>query len=281
MEQCELTEEGVAALVDHYTREAGVRNLERQIGAIIRSTAVKLADGGDDVSEVVSPEHVESALGPHKYRAEGAERQLRPGVATGLAYSPDGGRLMFIEASKMPGKGNVVLTGNMRNVMQESASAAVSYVRSRSRELHLDPEWIKNVDLHLHVPHHGVPKDGPSAGVAMFAAVASLLLDCAVRADVAMTGEISLRGRVLRVEGLTPKLLAAHRAGIREVVIPERNRVDLEDTPDHLRDELTIRLVSSVEDVLPLVLEDPAERANPGYHSTPSGAEPSGTATPP
>jgi ATP-dependent Lon protease len=270
MEHCEFTEEGVAALVDHYTREAGVRTLERQIGAVIRATAVKLADGLE-LTEVVSPEHVETVLGPHKYRSESAEQQLRPGVATGLAYSPDGGRLMFIEASKMPGKGKVVLTGNMRNVMQESATAAVSYVRSKSRELHLDPEWIKNIDLHLHVPHHGVPKDGPSAGVAMFAAVASLLLDCPLRADVAMTGEISLRGRVLRVEGLTPKLLAAHRAGIREVLIPERNRVDLEDTPDHLKDELTIRLVTSVEDVLPLVLEEPSARSSgrTGYASAP------------
>src|SRR5690606_19756090 len=175
LEHLEFTEEGIAAIVDHYTREAGVRNLERQVGAICRSTAVKLAENLDmPLPEVVTPEHVEQVLGPHKHRPEHAETQLKPGVSTGLAFSPDGGRLLFVEASKMPGKGRIHLTGNMRNVMQESATTAVTYVRSKAAQLHLDPEWIKNIDLHLHVPHHGIPKDGPSAGMAMFVAVASL-----------------------------------------------------------------------------------------------------------
>jgi ATP-dependent Lon protease len=262
IEQLEFADEGIAAIVDHYTREAGVRTLERNIGAVCRATAVKLADG-KEAFDVVTPDYIEEVLGPHKYRPENAERDLRPGVSTGLAYSAEGGRLMFIEASLMPGKGKVVLTGNMRNVMQESAAAAVSYVRAKAAALHLDPEWIKNVDLHVHVPHHGVPKDGSSAGVAIFAAVASLLLDSPVRGDVAMTGEISLRGRVLKVDGLSQKLLAAHRAGIREVLIPERNRVDLEDVPDHLRDDLIIRMVGSVEEVLALVLAIPEDRSPP------------------
>jgi len=258
-EHVDFTDAGTAAIVDGYTREAGVRTLERRIEAVIRHTAVKLADG-QTVADVVDPDHVEIVLGVPKYRTEDAERDLRPGVATGLAFSPDGGRLMFIEASTMPGKGKVVLTGNMRNVMQESAATAVSYVRSKARQLHLDHQWIKDTDLHLHVPQHGIPKDGPSAGVAMFAAVASLLHHTSLRSDVAMTGEITLRGRVLRVNGLTPKLLAAHRAGITEVLIPARNRVDLDDVPDHLREELTIHLISTVEEVLPLVMKQPDEQ---------------------
>ncbi len=264
-EHLEFTEAGIFALTDSYSREAGVRELERQIAAVCRATAVKLAAGAqsDEVRDVADPDHVEDVLGPPKYRPELAERTLRPGVATCLAATADGGRLMFVEASKMPGKGQVVLTGNMRNIMQESAFAAVSYVRSKASQLHLDPEWIRNIDLHLHVPHAGIKKDGPSAGVAMFAAVASLMLGAPIRGDVAMTGEISLRGRVLKVDGIAQKLLAAHRAGIRDVLIPERNRVDLEDTPSQLLDELRIRLISSVEEVLPLVLQPPDEPTAP------------------
>lgn len=260
-EHLDFNEAGIACLVDHYTREAGVRDLERQIASVCRATAVKIAAGAqdEDVRDVATPDHVEEVLGAHKYRPEVAETSLRPGVATCLAATSAGGRLLFVEASKMPGKGKLVLTGNMRNIMQESAAAAVSYVRSKADKLHLDPEWIRNIDLHLHIPHAGIKKDGPSAGVAMFAAVASLMLEAPIRGDVAMTGEISLRGRVLKVDGIAQKLLAAHRAGIKDVIIPERNRVDLEDAPPHLIDELRIRLISSVEEVLPLVLKPPDE----------------------
>ena len=236
-----------------------MRELERQVGAVCRATAVKLADG-HDVQEVATPDHIEDRLGPHKYRAETIEKSLRPGVATGLAATPAGGRLMFVEASKMPGKGRVNLTGNMRNIMKEAAMTAVSFVRSKADKLHLDPEWIKDIDLHLHVPQHGVPKDGPAAGMPMFAAVASLMLDCPIRADVAMVGEISLRGRVLEVGDVIPKLLAAHRAGIKEVLMPARNRVDLQDAPDELLDEIEVRLVETVDEVLPLVLAPPEEK---------------------
>ncbi len=255
-EQLDFTDEGIAALVDFYTREAGVRTLERQIGAVCRAAAMKIADG-KEIADLVTHDYVETVLGTHKYHPENAEQQLRPGVATGLASSADGGRLMFIEASKMPGTGKVVLTGNMRNVMQESAAAAVSYVRSHAAKLHLDPEWIKDIDLHLHAPQHGVPKDGPGTGVAMYAAVASLMLDFPLRADVAMMGEISLRGRVLRVEDLIQKLLAAHRAGIREVLVPKQNRVELSEIPDHLIEDLNLRFIATIEDVLPLVLATP------------------------
>ncbi len=259
-ERLEFSEEGIGALVDHYTREAGVRSLERQIGAICRSAAVKMASG-TEVYDEVTPEYVEGVLGSHKFTAVDAERSMRAGVATGLSSSSVGGQLLFVEASKMPGQGKVVLTGNMRNIMKESAATAVSYVRSKADELHLDPKWIKDIDLHLHIPQHGTPRDGPSAGVAMFAAVASLMLDCRLRNDVAMTGEISLRGRVLEVQDLTQKLLAAHRAGIRHVLVPERNRNDLLERPGHIKDDLEIHLISSMSEVLPLVLAAP-DQAN-------------------
>ncbi|MDI1430565.1 endopeptidase La [Polyangium sorediatum] len=257
-ERLEFTEPGIAALIDHYTREAGVRGLEREIAAVCRATAVKLAEG-NAVLEVVSPEHVEKVLGPHKHRPEIAERNLEPGVATGLAWTPTGGEILFIEATKMPGKGNVVLTGNMKNVMQESATTAVSFVRSKAGELHLDPEWLKNIDLHVHIPKHGTPKDGPSAGVTMFTAVCSLLLGCPVRSDIAMTGEISLRGRIMSVGGVKEKLLAAHRAGIKHVIIPAKNRKDLEDVPQDILDEVKVTLVNAMDEILPLVLEPPRQ----------------------
>jgi len=261
-ERLEFTEQGTASLIDHYTREAGVRGLERQIAAVCRATAVKLAEG-EDIHEVATPEHVEKVLGPHKHRPEQAERDLAPGVATGLAWTPAGGEILFIEATRMPGRGNVVLTGNMRNVMQESATTAVSFVRSKAERLHLDPLWLKEIDLHLHIPQHGTPKDGPSAGVTMFTAVASLLLGAPVRSDLAMTGEISLRGRVLPVGGVKEKLLAAHRAGMREVLVPAKNRRDLEDIPQDIKDQLKITLISSLDEVLPIALEPPREQPAP------------------
>ncbi len=259
-ERLEFTEEGIATLIDHYTREAGVRGLEREIAAVCRATAVRLAEG-IDVHEVVNAEHVEKVLGPHKVRPEIAEKSLEPGVATGLSWTPGGGEIMFIEASKMPGKGNVVLTGNMKNVMQESATTAVSFVRSKADRLHLNPEWLKNIDLHLHVPRHGVSRDGPAAGVTMFTAVCSLLLDCPVRSDIAMTGEISLRGRVMPVTGVKEKLLAAHRAGIKQVIIPAKNRRDLDDVPRDILDEVQVTLVESMDEILPLALAQVAPPA--------------------
>jgi ATP-dependent Lon protease len=255
-ERLEFTEPGISTIVDSYTSEPGVRGLEREIASVCRATAVKLAEG-IEVHQLVTPEHVEEVLGPHKHEVELAETELKPGVATGLAWSPGGGRILFIEATKMPGKGNVVLTGNMRNVMQESATTAISFVRSHAERFHLDPEWLKNIDVHLHAPKHGSPKDGPSAGVTMFTAIASLLLNCAVKRDVAMTGEISLRGRILAVGGIKEKLLAAHRGGIRHVLIPERNRRDLDDVPDDVKNDLQISLISTMDEILPLVLEPP------------------------
>jgi len=278
LEHLEFASEGIATVVDNYTREAGVRNLERQIGSVCRATAVRMAEEDPEapleLPALVDPDHVERVLGAAKFRPENAERELKPGISTGLSASSDGGRLMFVETSLMPGKGRVHLTGNLRNVMQEAATTAVTYVRSKAEALHLDPAWIKDIDLHIHVPHHGIPKDGAAAGLAVFIAVASLLLDAPVRSDVAVTGEVSLRGRVLRVDGIVPKLLAAHRAGVKTVLLPERNRVDLDDVPKHLLEVLDIKLISTMDEVLPLVLEapddaEPRDGEPPPVHASP------------
>jgi ATP-dependent Lon protease len=253
-ERLEFERDGISALIDHYTKEAGVRNLEREIASMCRYIAVRLAEG-EDVHEKVTPALVEKVLGPHKYHSEMAERRGEPGVATGLAWTPAGGKILFIEASRMPGKGNTTLTGNMRSVMQESATTAVSFVRSRADRLMLPAEWLKAIDLHVHVPQGGLPKDGPSAGVTVFAAVASLLLECPVKPDVAMTGEITLRGNVLPVGGIKEKVLAAHRAGLKCVLIPHRNERDLDDVPTEVRADLDIKLIKRMDEILGLVLE--------------------------
>jgi ATP-dependent Lon protease len=260
-ERLEFTSEGVAAIIDSYTKEAGVRNLEREIASMCRHVAVRLAEG-EDVHETVTRELVEKVLGPEKYRSEMAERKGEPGVATGLAWTPAGGQILFIEASKMPGKGNTTLTGNMRSVMQESATTAVSFVRSRADRLMLPDEWLKMIDLHVHIPQGGIPKDGPSAGVTVFAAVASLLLDCPVKPDVGMTGEITLRGNVLPVGGVKEKILAAHRAGLKRVLIPHRNERDLDDVPGEVRADLDIQLIRRMDEILGLVLEAPVKRTD-------------------
>ncbi|NOU26578.1 MAG: endopeptidase La [Polyangiaceae bacterium] len=253
-ERIEFTEDGYDAIIDGYTREAGVRSLEREVGAVCRHAAMRIAEG-EEVHITVDREMAQKVLGSPRYVPDLAERTSHPGVSTGLAWTPSGGDILFIEATQMPGKGDVRITGNLRSVMNESAHTAVSFVRSRAEQLGLDPEFLKTVDLHLHVPKGGTPKDGPSAGVAIFTAVASLLLGYAVRRDFAMTGEITLRGAVLPVGGIKEKLLAAHRAGIREVLIPEKNKQDLDDVPNDVRAELKIHLISRVDQVLPLVLE--------------------------
>jgi ATP-dependent Lon protease len=256
LEQLDFTDPGVEAIIDSYTREAGVRNLEREIAGICRWTAVQMAEGREPTAQV-DRQKVETVLGAPKHRPEVAERSGEPGVATGLAWTPAGGDILFVEASKMPGRGEIILTGNIRSVMQESAMAAVSFVRSKADKLMLDPAWLKTIDLHLHVPKGAIAKDGPSAGVTMFTAVASLLLNCPVRPDVAMTGEISLRGMVLPVGGIKEKVLAAHRAGIRLVLMPKRNAADLEDIPQEVLDDLDIRLIERMDEILAVVLEPP------------------------
>jgi ATP-dependent Lon protease len=256
-ERLDFQREGLERIIDSYTREAGVRNLEREIGAVCRSLVMRIAEGESSLVLVADGEAVERILGPPRYMPDLAERTSSPGVVTGLAWTPSGGDILFIECTSMPGKGEVLVTGNLKSVMSESAATAVSYVRSRAKDLGLDVEFLKNMDLHLHVPKGGTPKDGPSAGVTMFTAVASLLLGCPVKKEIAMTGEITLRGNVLPVGGIKEKMLAAHRAGIREVLIPARNEPDLEDVPKEVRAEMKFHLIKRVDEVLPLVLEPP------------------------
>jgi ATP-dependent Lon protease len=218
---------------------------------------------GEDTQVRADAEGVERILGAPRYTPDLAERKSQPGVATGLAWTPTGGDILFIEATQMPGKGEVVITGNLKSVMSESASTAVAFVRSRASRMGLQPDFLRSIDLHLHVPKGGTPKDGPSAGITMFSAVASLLLQCPVRKDVAMTGEITLRGSVLPVGGIKEKLLAAHRAGIKEVLVPVRNERDVEEVPKDVRDQMKVHLVKKVDDILPLVLEPPTASPAP------------------
>jgi ATP-dependent Lon protease len=233
---------------------------------------VRLAEGAD-VREKATPELVLRVLGPQKFMSEVAERVGEPGVATGLAWTPSGGKIVFIEASKMFGRGNLTLTGNMRSVMQESATTAISFVRSHAERLMLSPEWLRTIDLHVHVPQGGIPTDGPSAGVTVFTAVASLLLDCPVRPDVAMTGEITLRGNVLPVSGVKEKILAAHRAGLKTVLIPRRNERDLDDVPAEVRADLDIKLISRMDEILALALEPPRPKPRDSVTPPPPPAE--------
>jgi ATP-dependent Lon protease len=269
-ERLQFEDSGIETIIESYTREAGVRGLEREIGSVCRHVAMRIAEG-EDVHLTCNSDFAQIVLGPPKYQPDLAERTSSPGVATGLAWTPTGGDVLFIEATKMPGRGEILVTGNLKSVMQESAHAALSFVRSHASQLGLDPEFLKTIDLHLHVPKGGTPKDGPSAGVTMYSAVASLLLQCAVKKDVAMTGEISLRGAVLPVGGIKEKLLAAHRAGIKEVLMPRRNEKDLEEVPKDVLEHLKVHLVKNISEILPIVLEEPTAPP-PTSQSTPPAA---------
>ncbi len=258
--RAEITDDAVLEIVDSYTREAGVRNLEREIGSVCRGVAVKVAEGNAKEHEVVGVDEVHEYLGPIKFVSEVADRTSEPGVCTGLAWTAVGGDILFIEATKMPGKGKLTLTGQLGDVMKESVTAALSVVRSRAAALGLDPgNFLENVDLHVHVPAGSVPKDGPSAGVTMYTALVSLLIGVPVRPDVAMTGEITLRGNVLAIGGVKEKLLAAHRAGIKRVIIPDRNVKDLVDVPDEVKSEMEILSVKKMDEVLAYALSNPPQ----------------------
>jgi len=249
--------EGIETIVDLYTREAGVRGLEREIAAVCRDVTVKLAEGQTITQILVTPSHVRELLGPERNLPEITERKLVPGIAIGLSVSGAGGDILIIEATRMPGKGEIRITGSLRNIMKEAAATAVSYVRSRADRLKLDPEWLRTIDLHLHIPRGGSTRDGANAGVAMFVAVTSLLLDAPARSDVAVTGELTLRGNILPVSGVKDQVLAAHRAGIREVILPARNERDLDEVPDEVKNELRVHFVQRIDEILPLVLRAP------------------------
>src|SRR6187551_2073314 len=253
--QLEITEEAVEELIEHYTREAGVRSLERQIASVIRGVAVKVAEGDTQKRKVDNEDDIHEFLGAAKYISEVAERTSETGVATGLAWTSVGGEILFIEATRMYGSGKLQLTGQLGDVMKESAQAALSYVRTNAERFGISRDFLEKSDIHIHIPAGGMPKDGPSAGVTMFTALVSMLTGVRVRHDVAMTGEITLRGRVLPIGGLKEKTLAAHRAGIKRVIAPERNKADLDEVPKEVRDELEFVFVHKLDEVLEAALE--------------------------
>jgi ATP-dependent Lon protease len=248
-DQVQIGDAVLAAIIRDYTREAGVRSLEREIGGVMRHVAVRIAEGGEPPIRVEGQD-LERILGPARFEAEVASRTAVPGVATGLAWTPVGGDILFIEASRTPGNGKLILTGQLGDVMKESVQAALTLVKSRAADLGIDVSVLEKSDIHVHVPAGAIPKDGPSAGVAMFMALSSLLLNKTVRHDLAMTGEISLRGLVLPVGGIKEKVLAAMRAGIKTVMLPARNRKDLVDVPEEAKQRLRFVFLEQVDDAL-------------------------------
>jgi ATP-dependent Lon protease len=237
-----------------YTREAGVRNLERQIAALCRKAAREVAEGRTTRMRI-DERKVRRWLGPRRYSGEVRKRTAEPGVATGLAYTPVGGDVLFIEATAYPGRGRLHVTGQLGEVMQESAQAAHSWVRAHAHELGLDPAWFAAHDIHVHVPAGATPKDGPSAGITMATAIVSLARGHPVADDLAMTGEITLTGQVLPIGGVREKILAALRAGITRVVLPRENEPDLEDLPKEARDQIRFVLADSIDEVLDAALD--------------------------
>ena len=259
-----FTGEGLEEIIRFYTREAGVRNLEREIGSVCRKVVTRIAEGTGNGTIEITPERVNEFLGRQKFRdmEEIAQRTSLPGVATGLAWTPTGGDVLFIEATQMPGAKGFQLTGSLGNVMKESAKAALSYVRSQAANLGLEEDFFSEADFHLHVPAGAQPKDGPSAGVTMATAIVSLVSGRPVRSDVGMTGEITLRGKVMPVGGIKEKVLAAHRAGLKTVLLPKRNEGDLEDLPEEVREAIEFVFLDCADDAIEVALE-PAPKPKP------------------
>ncbi len=249
----EFTDEALSMIVKQYTREAGVRNLNREIANVCRKVARRVAEGNTE-KVIVTPQNVTEFLGPPKFIEEIAERQPQVGVATGLAWTPFGGSVLFVETTKMPGKGSLTITGYLGEIMKESAQAALSYVRSRSEQLGIPEDFFSKHDIHIHVPAGAIPKDGPSAGITMATALASLATGRPVRHDIAMTGEITLTGRVLPVGGIKEKVLAAKEAGIAEIILPAQNEKDLVEIPEHIRNALHFHFVENMDEVLEIAL---------------------------
>jgi ATP-dependent Lon protease len=256
-----ISDDALRSIIRDYTREAGVRNLEREIGTALRSVAMKIAEG--TASQVrVTPADLHEILGAARFESDVAMRTSIPGVATGLAWTPVGGDILFIEAARIPGRGGLILTGQLGDVMKESAQAALSLVKGKAASLGLDATVFDNSDIHIHVPAGAIPKDGPSAGVAMFTALVSLLTGRTVNSDTAMTGEISLRGLVLPVGGIKEKVIAAARAGLGTVILPSRNEKDYEEIPEAARNMLRFVWAERVEDVVAAALEPAAPAAS-------------------
>ena len=260
-DEVEITDDVVEAVITEYTREAGVRQLERELGKVLRKTATRIVSGDAELPVAIDVAQVREALGRQRFWQEAADRTAVPGVATGLAVTGTGGDVLFVEATRMDGDGGLVLTGQLGDVMKESAQIALSWVRSHSDDLEIPSEEVQGKSFHVHVPAGAIPKDGPSAGITMTTALASLLTRRPVKHTLGMTGEVTLQGRVLPIGGLKQKVLAAHAAGLTEVIIPERNRADLEDVPEDVRNVMTFRPVLSVGEVLDFALEPAPDNA--------------------
>jgi ATP-dependent Lon protease len=261
-DEISISDEALELVVSEYTREAGVRQLERELGTLLRKTATKIASEEVEPPVEIDADAVRDALGRQKFFRESAERTAVPGVATGLAATATGGDVLFIEATSHKDGDKLVLTGQLGDVMKESAQIAISSVRALASRLGIDEETFDNRAFHVHVPAGAIPKDGPSAGITMATAIASLLTGRPVKHTVGMTGEITLQGRVLPIGGLKQKVLAAHAAGITDVIIPERNRADLEEIPEKVKDEVTFHPVLSIDEVLNLALEEKPVQSN-------------------
>jgi ATP-dependent Lon protease len=252
-----FTDDAITGLIRSYTREAGVRNLEREIGNVCRKVARKVVKEGENYTVTVNGANVNDFLGVIKFRDTLAHEKSEIGLVTGLAWTEVGGSILSTEASVVDGKGKLTLTGKLGDVMQESAQAAMSYVRSRAHRLGLTRDFYRNLDLHVHVPEGAIPKDGPSAGITIATAISSALSKIPVRRDLAMTGEITLRGKVLPIGGLKEKLLAAHRAGLFEVILPKDNEKDVAEVPENLRNAMKLHFVETMDQVLAIALESP------------------------
>jgi ATP-dependent Lon protease len=252
--QVEIDDDALRDIVQNYTREAGVRSLERQIGQALRNAAVRIAEGQSGPIRITRDD-LTPILGAARFESETAMRTSVPGVATGLAWTPVGGDILFIEATRIPGSGRLILTGQLGDVMKESAQAALSIVKNRAAALGIDASRFEKSDIHVHVPAGAIPKDGPSAGVAMFMALVSLMTERTVRSDTAMTGEISLRGLVLPVGGIKEKVVGAHRAGIKRIMLPARNRRDYDDIPETARKQIEFIWLERVEEAIAAALE--------------------------
>jgi ATP-dependent Lon protease len=270
--QAEIDDEALRGIIQNYTREAGVRSLERQIGRVLRHAAVRIAEGQSGPIRMTRGD-LAAILGAPQFESETAMRTSVPGVATGLAWTPVGGDILFIEATRVPGSGRLILTGQLGEVMRESAQAALSIVKNRAAALDIDASRFEKNDIHVHVPAGAIPKDGPSAGVAMYMALVSLMTDRTVRSDTAMTGEISLRGLVLPVGGIKEKVVGAHRAGIRRIMLPARNRKDYDDIPEIARKEVEFIWLERVEEAVAAALEAKEADAAPGTVPQLAGAE--------
>ncbi|MDH5492970.1 MAG: endopeptidase La, partial [Myxococcales bacterium] len=259
-ERLEFESEALDAIIDDYTHEAGVRRLEQQVASICRAVAVRLA-AGEDVQLMAGPQYVQEVLGPPRQTRQLPERKPRAGVSTALAWTPAGGEIHILEASRMPGSGKILLTGQVGDVMREAAATAFTYVRANADRFGLPEDFLSSLDVHIHLPAASVPRDGAAAGLPILVAIASMLTRLRVRVDIALSGELTLRGNVLKVGGIKEKCFAAHRAGIRHIVLPRRNEPELEEVPREILSDLEVHFVSRAEEVLALALEEPERPA--------------------